>query len=523
MSEDQGDAPQVEDGQLYAAPAYAGVFRPGCVVQVDGVDVAAGAATAAADGLMVVDGVRVTWGRDEVLDQPTPATGRLVLFDASRTWATRADRRGRPVTIRYQGVHDVTGETVSSIFFRGRISGQLTTSPRTVRHPVTGARIRGALVQVPLQSAVVDLANITPREAWPAETLGARLDRVVVQARRFGLLAGGANVRDYWKVPNVAPVAAKDQVSLLDHITALFDSAGADNYTYRPDLDSIVYIPRRNVSSPSMGRLDRAAVGARANQGAYIRARTVTYPSPDTEVANGLLLDAGTLEYDPAEGLTTPARITRVALSHPDEGNAYATRAVEIPVLHEPWDPAGHAAVDELQLGVRAARVESQVAWNSYADLSLSDTEYLIRREGSRWLLQPFRLTTRKAGGFHSVTSAQTFLAGYERNDYFFLQRSWLPSMGVRPIIGIMGGTIRYVRGGWDLELQPAPITTPVLQHSLSWEDLYDANPANVLKWWDGPHPEGLDPTVTYEDMRYVGAGLTNVDPPPSTRDENQA
>jgi hypothetical protein len=511
---------RLEDGQLFAAPAYAGAFTPGCVVAVDGQDVAAGAATAAG-GLMTVDGVQVTWGRDEVLDHPTPGTGRMVLFDPSRTWATGSDRRGLPVTIRYEGVSNLTGAPVSAVFFRGRISGQLTVSPRTLW--VAGKRVRGTLIEVPLQSAVVDLANVTPREAWPAETLGARLDRVVAQARRFGMLAGGANVRDYWKVPNVAPVAAKDQVSLLDHITGLFDSAGADNYTYRPDLDSIVYLPRRNTSLQSMGRLDRTGTGPRGGQGAYIRARTVAYAAPDTEVATGQFLDTGTLEYDPSEGITTPARITRVALSHPDEGNAYGTRTVELPVVREPWDPAGgHLALDELRLGVRTARVDSQVAWNNFADVALSDTAELVRREGSRWLLAPFRLTTRKAGGFHSVAAAQTLLAGYERNDYVFLQRSWLPSLGVRPVVGIMGGTIRFERGGWDLELTPAPITTNVAQHSLSWEDLYDPDPANVLKWWDGPHPEGLDPTVTYEDMRYVGAGLLGADPPPSIRDEYQ-
>lgn len=501
----------------------AGLFAPVPVVNVNGTDVASGAG--GSSSLMVVDGVRVTWGRDDVLEQPTPATGRLVLFDRTRTWATDTDRRGQAVTIRWQGT--LAGVTYSAVFFRGRIGSPVKVSLRTVLDPVTGEELRGSLVELPLQSILVDLGNYVPRGAYPVETMGARTDRVVAAAQAAGLLAGGGNVRTFWRDPNVEPVAAKDQPSLLTHLTDLFDSAGADNFTYKPDSDELRFTPRRNYRfSRSLARLTRTSdpTFARANKGAYIRtvAQDFTELSGQTEAGPGLYLDSAALEYEPASGVTTPARITRVAITHPTDTDSYNDRTVEIPVRHEPWSSTGLMPVDEKVNGVRTARADSIVAWNIWAEVSLSDTEELVRREGSRWVLQPLRYSSAKVGGFESLLQAQVLLAGYERNSLLFLQRSWLPQLGMRPIFGVMGGSIEYQDKSWELELELAPVTTILPQHSLTWEDLYSSDPTLELQWWDGVHPLGMHPSVTYEDLRFVGYPLSGAAPLESQRDEYQ-
>jgi hypothetical protein len=519
-----------EDSPVWSAPSYTGPFDPYPVLSVDGLDVASGPSDPRADGtanagLMVVDGLSITWGRDDVLGQPVPATGTVSIFDPTRTWATTRDRRGREVQVRYYGLHPVTGAGFGDVIFRGRIGSPVRVSPKTVRHPDTGETIRGALVELPLQSREVDLGNIVPRSGFSAETLGARVDRLVALAQAYGLLALGANIRDYWKTPMVAAVAGKDQVSLLEHFSACFDSAGGDSWTYRPDADSIVYVPRRNYETVfSTAVLWRETTGPRANQGAFIRARDQAFGAGDTQSALGLHLESGALEYDPADGVTSPARVTRVAISHPTENDNTTTRTVEMVVRREPWDPdGGSAALEDGRLGVRTARVDSVVANNSFADQALSDAEILVRREGSRWLLGSLRLDTRKVGGFESVEVGRLLLACYERNDVLFLQRSLLPSLGLRPVVGVMGGTVAYSDGGWQVDLTPAPITTALPQHSLTWEDLNTTDPALRLKAWDAPHPEGMDPTVTWEDLRYVGRGLDAITLPESTRDEYQA
>ena len=432
LADDVWAAPEPVDGAAVwgsSADLTPARFLPVPVVAINGVDVASGAA-GPGDGLMVVDGLRVKWGReaDEILDQPDPATGSLTLFDATRTWATSADRRGLPVTIRYQGTAP-DGSTVSAVYFRGRIGAPVRVVRRDVHRRVDGELVRGSLVSVPLQSALVDLANITSRFSWPLETMGARFDRIVGLAQLYGHLTGGGALRDYWRVPEVAPVPAKDQADLLESLVDCFDSAGADTYTYRPSADAVVNVERREILTVTYGRLwwdGTDPTQARAGQGAYVRAINLNPMPWDASDGPGLYLDAASLEYDPGDGLTSPPRITRVALTHPSDQDSYNDRTVEVPVQREPFDPAGgHAPLDERTLGVRAARADSIIAWTHYADLAASDTERLVRREGSRWQLAPLRLSTRRTGGFETVAQAQLLLGG-----------SRAPVAGVPPAVG---------------------------------------------------------------------------------------
>jgi hypothetical protein len=506
------DLPLLEEQeQLYGAAEFSpGTFHPVPIVAVDGQDVASGTG---GDGLMVVDGLSVTWGRDDVLDQPEPATGKLTLFDASKTWATRADRRGSLVTIRYDGVDPTFGHQ-TAVFFRGRIGAPITVSPKTVVDPATGQTVRGSLVELPLQSILVDLGNDVPTAAFPAETMCARLDRLAALAATSGVCTGGVTMRPFWRDPGVAPVAAKDQDSVLDQLTAVYDSSGADRLTYIPNNDSMTFLVRRDYP------LARGVAGlwwdgndpdlARGSQGAYIRTHSLT--PVGGSASTPLYLDAATLEYDPSEGITTPPRFTRAAMAHPDSAASYETRNTEIKVQLEDgtWP-------DETVHGVRVAKYESLVAWNAFADVGLSDQAYFVRREGSRWVLAPLVLSTRRTGGFETANQGIVLLGGFERNSTFFLQRSWLPAYGIRPVFGVMGGTIAYSQGGWDLEFALAPITTTQKQHAITWEEIDDGSTTYELQWHDGDHTRGLHESVTYEDMAYCSTGLNVSTVPPDT------
>lgn len=488
---------------LFGAAVTPGRFRPTPVVAVDGVDVASGPGGSGpgGSGLMVVDGLTVTWGRDDVLDQPTPATGTLTLFDASKTWATRADRRGAAVTIRYEGTDPLLG-FLTAVIFRGRVGAPVNLSPRTVTDPGTGQPIRGTLVELPLQSILVDLGNVVPTTAFPTETMGDRLDRLAALAGASGVCTGGVTMRSFWRAPKVAPVAAKDQDSVLDQLTAVYQSSGADRMTYLPHNDSMTYLVRRDyASSRGLAGLwwdANDTARARAGQGAYIRSYSVG-GTPSTP----LYLDSATLEYDPADGVTTPPRFTRAAMAHPDEGATWGTRNIEIPVPLEDG-----SLPDETVFGVRVAKIDSLVGWNNYADVALSDQAFFLRREGSRWVLAPVTLTTRRTGGFETGDQGTVLLGGFERNDPFFLQRSWLPAYDIRPVFGVMGGSIAYSQGGWDLTFSLAPVTTTLPQHAISWEQVDDGTATYELQWHDGDHARGLHESVTYEDMAYCSTGL---------------
>ncbi len=489
--------PQPAGEALFGAPE-AGRFRPTPLVNINGVRVAQGMPSSWDEDStrrVVVDGVTITWGRSEVLDQPDPATGRLQLFDASGTWATTRDLRGQTVDLFWTGTDPATGTTVTRAFFRGRVGSPVRVSRKTVSTPA-GGTIVGSLIDIPLVSILVDLANRTPSGAWPAETLGARRTRVETAAA--AALPGGLETRSYWHTPQVPPVAAEDQETVYEHLVALYDSSGADRFTYLPADRRTTYVARRDYwTARGLGQLwwntpAEAASSSRAGKGVYARAtgNTTLYH----------YLDSAALEYPEDAGITSPDKITRVRLRHKDSGStpAYAERVVELTV----------DGTDELRDGVRTVSVDSIVAWNAWADQAASDLEELSQKEAAEWRLEPMTWRTRKTDGFESYAQAAELLTGGETQTLFFLQRSYLPTYGVRPIFGVMGQTITYAELGWELELQVAPVSTTERQHPITWEEIDDGSAGLEVQWWDSDHPRGMHESLTYEDLTWVARGL---------------
>jgi hypothetical protein len=484
-----GDVSRETWPALFGA-ATTGSFRPVPVVTLDGVDVAQGVGVdGRLPGLVVVDGLEFTWGRDEVLDQPTPATGTLQLFDPSGTWATSSDLRNKLVTLDWTG--QVVGEATPRrvVMFRGRVG-----SPVEVRRKVVqlddGTRVAGALVSLSLRSVLLDLANTVPRAAWPEETVEER--RVRLEAACAPVLAG-VEVRDYWKAPKVVAVAAKDQVSLYQHLVDLYDSTGADRMNYLPDTNVVTFLERRDYyAARGLGRLwwETDPAHPRGGAGVYVRA------TGNSALYHGL--DSAGLEYDPADGITQPERMTRVELVHPSATLSFADRVVTRVVT----------GVDERREGVRAVRMDSQLTWDNYADTAASDLEDMTQKEAASWQLEPLKLRTGPLGGFEEHRHAVVLLMGAEHATLFFLQRSWLPAFGLRPIVGVMGGTIAYRDRGWELELVPAPITTTPAQHALTWEEIDDGSAGYQVEWWDEDHPRGMHESLTLEDLGHVARGL---------------
>lgn len=488
----------LEAGHAGLFGAYvAGAFDPAPVVTIAGVDVAGGpAADGSLPGRLVVDGLSVTWGRDDVMTQPDPATGRLTIFDPAGTWATSLDLRGQLILLSWTGTVPGTGP-VRQTFFRGRVGSPVKVRRKTVVAP-SGEVVHGSLVELPLVSILVDLANVTPLEAWPAETMEARRARIAAAAA--GVLTG-VTLRDYWKSPGAAPVAVADQVSLYEHLVNLYDSAGADRMTYRPHSNDVTYVARRDYwTSRGHGALwwDVTADGTpRSNQGVYARAtgNNATFG----------YLDATHLEYDPADGITQPPRLTSVRLTHRDSGTAFADRTITRAV----------DGTDPVRDGIRMVSLDSIVTWNNYADVALNDLEDLAQKEAAAWRLEPLIWRTRLSGGFHDYTQALRLLGGYEVEPLMFLQRSWLPVYGLRPVFGVMGQTITYRDRGWELAIELAPITTTLAQHAITFEEMDDGSADYQIQWWDGDHPRGMHESLTFEDLGWVARGLGPAGPVP--------
>jgi hypothetical protein len=113
----------------------------------------------------------------------------------------------------------------------------------------------------------------------------------------------------------------------------------------------------------------------------------------------------------------------------------------------------------------------------------------------------------RTGGGFETLAQATLLLAGYETPAAVFLAGTWLPDLGIRPVFGVMGGTITYTDAAWTVEWNPAPIgVTGTPPPAVTWDDL---DPS--LVWDDAPNPNAFHDSVTYEDLAFVSSGsITN-------------
>jgi hypothetical protein len=495
-----------EAAGLFGATLSGGTYNPIPVASIGGLDIPGGPGALAA-GQIVLDGLAITWGRSAVLEQPEPATGLLRIFDTTKRWAIDNDLRGQKVTVRFTGTVQ-GGGTKTGVYFAGRVGGSPKVSPLELVHPVTRQPIRGSLVELPLQSLLVDLANRVPIVDWPSETMAARTARIQAEAVAAGVI-DGMGIRSFWGPPLVPAVAAADQVSILEHIKNLYSSCGGDRYSYFPGLRSIAAVPRKDYPSQrGLAQLWWDPVGsvdaARAGQGAYIRNLGVAPVGGAT--ASPDFIDGAAVEYEPADGIARPPRVTRVQVQHKDSGTSWSTRTIEMRVT----------GTDETVSGIRTARVDSLVSWNNYADVALSDLEFMVRREGSAWVPGPVTLHTGPAGGFESSTQVNGILYGAETDDIKFLARSWFADYGIRPIFGVMGSTITYRKNEWSVEMNLAPITSTQPQHPITFEEIDDGSAAYELQWWDDDHPHGLHESVTFEDMGFVSSGLAVGTIPPN-------
>lgn len=206
--------------------------------------------------------------------------------------------------------------------------------------------------------------------------------------------------------------------------------------------------------------------------------------------------------YDPADHDQAVIWLAAYIAGHPAVGS-YASRTVTRTV----------SGMDEITQGVRAATATTDVCWNSWANVAAAQLRSVCAGEAAAWALQPLQWEVTRTGGFESAEQAQLLLAGAETNDLVFLQRSWLPMFGLRPVFGVMGGTISY-DDGWRMELSLAPVRPPtVKQHPISWEEIDDGTAGHTVRWHDGEHADGLHESVTYEDLGHcaLGVGVTTI------------
>lgn len=471
------------------------------VVRLAGVDLAD---TAAGAGPLALEGLSVTWGRTELLAQPQVATASLSLFDASGVWAQSADLIGQPLSLRWTATTSAGPQ--SAVFFYGRVTAAVLT-PRP-----DGA----AVVALTCSSILNDLANRVPTDTWPVQTMRER--RASLGPYLAGPVTLPAELRATWlDNSNVVGVTADQQKSALDSLVELYSWCGSDRFTYLPATRASTFIARRSVSQTAQLARDTTGTGtARENKGAYLR--TIPISATEGLPFEAHYLDGKMLGYD-GGGLTRDitTRITRVEVSHPDSSVVPFVQRTETVMTAT---VAGAPATDEAVLGVRALRQSSGVTFNSMVQIAAADLAAMAVREGAGWRVGEVVLDTSLPDcGFEYYTQfANLVLTGGEVQSAVFLQRTILPSLGIRPVFGIIGGRIEHANGGWRIGMNVAPISTgTVPQHPISWDEIDDGGVGNTLIWTDVDDPFGLHESLTYEDIYYCNRGQGMLTQPPDS------
>jgi hypothetical protein len=472
------------------APAAPGMLlNPLPRVTIDGVLIATDAAHVATQPVTLA-GASVTWGRARAMDQMDPPTAALQVFDPTGTWALGL-RPGLPVLLE-QHAPLQSGAPVA--MFRGRIAG-VSVTPRTV------GGIDGWQVALTCTSLLLDLANLIPQTAWPAETVAARAARLSIECGSSGgglsvtfpTITGGAS----WGTGNVAAVPAGSQVSIWDHLLNLFDSVSTMRLSYLPGPHRFYGLPRRRYDTlRTLARLTRDTTGPRGGAGAYVT--TVQTPTDATSpAAVPQFLDGGQVTR-PAVGVSRDqgSRLTRARVTYADAAVAGAAAAVEAYVPN----------VNEIIDGAKVFAQSSIITDAAWAAQQATDLALWANEEQQGWRLPP--LSWRVRDGFTTADQAAQFLACGESAGVVFLTGTWQAARGIRPVVGIIGGTVTYTDGAWELDLNPAQVATVRTQHPISWDEIDDGTTGNRLEWHDGEHPNGLHSSVTWDDIRYVGLGL---------------
>jgi hypothetical protein len=375
------------------APAAPGMLlNPLPRVTIDGVLIATDAAHVATQPVTLA-GASVTWGRARAMDQMDPPTAALQVFDPTGTWALGL-RPGLPVLLE-QHAPLQSGAPVA--MFRGRIAG-VSVTPRTV------GGIDGWQVALTCTSLLLDLANLIPQTAWPAETVAARAARLSIECGSSGgglsvtfpTITGGAS----WGTGNVAAVPAGSQVSIWDHLLNLFDSVSTMRLSYLPGPHRFYGLPRRRYDTlRTLARLTRDTTGPRGGAGAYVT--TVQTPTDATSpAAVPQFLDGGQVTR-PAVGVSRDqgSRLTRARVTYADAAVAGAAAAVEAYVPN----------VNEIIDGAKVFAQSSIITDAAWAAQQATDLALWANEEQQGWRLPP--LSWRVRDGFTTADQAAQFLA----------------------------------------------------------------------------------------------------------------
>lgn len=478
------------------------------ITQLDGTALTFTPATPAltVNGLpvLLLDDLTATWGRVGYLDHHDPQTAKFTVlwpqgFGSNSTTGrvNWDDWMGQPVVMSWTDPVSHTTRT----FFRGHVS-DVVLRPRDPDAEVPAGRAprpRGAFVDVVAMGTLADVANrTTATESWPEESGDARMNRL--RALTSGVVAG-IDYRPYWGGATMA-ARSVNGASVLDLLRSMYDTAGGDRLGYDPQTNRINYRRRRSIQSPS------AAVPAGSNWRARLRNDPALYPGGVHISAHSggslpwPMLDARWIEGGRNYARSVTSKVTRI-VTHWSESNGTVAASSLLVDL-----------VTEATAGVRAMDLQTELRDSGWAAVCQSDWWGILQGEGRNPAPDPMVYRADLAGGFDTLAAAQLLIGGVEMADetnpdfqgngnLVFIAGDIHQAMWLSSIYSIIGGEIRYLKGGWR-----ATINTV----RAAWESTTGINPrvrvselrANATK--DRFLLKDLAKTITWNDLRSVSS-----------------
>jgi hypothetical protein len=409
--------------------------------------------TAGAASLVAIDAVRVSWGRGRPLEATTPATCDLAVLDTSPgyTFARRTDLIGQLVEVGWV-LDGVTGVGTSGVTFRGRVTD-------TAAHPVTytdaqGRAHRGYRVTLAASSIELDLAQTVladPSAVWPAESFllrSARLAGYIAGRQYTGGLVLPAAADLGIRTPPVtdpstyqaAPVdpSGKDVLALL---RSFFTSLSPLAMQYDPNADALTYCPRHRYpfAPPNAGTAPWAITPS-------VRLVTSARGLVAASLA-GLHLDGDRLTGGGAAAQALDGRLTAVKVKFSDGTAANADAEVTVVTNEGAAGGSGSRVLSVESHRNFLADAQTLAAW--YADVANYE---------ARWLaIGPVEYSTAREP-LADPAHAAALLSGHDTGAVLYVNGSWLPDLGVRPLYTRLGGVVAYAAGEWTSTFTPGPV-----------------------------------------------------------------
>lgn len=440
-------------------------FQPNPWVEVDGTRIRCdGAAVGFAP--VVLDGLEITWGRDDYMAHSRPGTAAFAVVDRSRTWADRISARtvlGRRVTIGWsaEGVAD-------QICFRGRVTDA---TARPTDRPGEW------VISFTAAGRDADLGNILAApQTWPRESM-------IVRANRIADMAAPAEIDEFYFYPGSVDilcwpldVGGRD----LRRLTEEFYYSMGDTFSYIPSQNVCRHLFRRAYDVVVyFGRVVGDAVYLWPSATVY---DGITYPG----VA---LPGCQTSTDDPALSAGPNSVVTRCEVTWKDSTNGF-----------NDWTTVVDTATGDTY-GRRTLTFDSWIDDGIHIDPMIAEVLARAEHEGASPRHPPVTYDTRyTGGGFHTEQQARALTLAAETQGAAYVSASkfaaWTPDH--HPVFAIIGGTIAHIDGHWRITCRLSTIWRTNAVVPLRWNQM--------LSWqlWQRDDDFRFADSVTWNDLRYL-------------------